>query len=1022
MLNSRRRFDGGQRLANDATAWTVVVPVKGTADAKSRLDASPELATAIALDTVSAALAVTRVIVVTSPQAMPMFSKLGAEVMLDLGGGLNQAIEEGVAAAGDSPVAVLLGDLPSLAGPELAAALNQAGSYPRAMVPDADGVGTVLITAQRGSTHEPAFGGQSRQAHLDAGYVELSIPPSSGLRRDVDTAEQLNQLAASLRLGERTAAASANPRSTSLPPLAHTKVVMNETMNPSRRLISDAVSRAEVTGMTDVSDAEILFSARGDELERLLVLASGLRDEGLAHSGRPGVITYSKKVFVPITKLCRDRCHYCVFVETPSKLAAKGEPMFMSPEEILNVARTGAELGCKEALFTLGDRPEDRWPAAREWLARHGYASTLEYIRAMAIRVLEETGLLPHLNPGVLSWAELQRLRPVAPSMGMMLETTSVRLWAEKGRAHYGSPDKDPALRLRVLDDAGRSRIPFTTGVLLGIGENNADRAESLFAIRAVHERHGHIQETIVQNFRAKQQTAMQNESDLGLLEYVAAVAVTRLVMGPEASVQAPPNLTDKTELALLVRAGIDDWGGVSPLTADHVNPERPWPYIDDLARLTLEAGYELRERLTVHPQYIADEGTWIDERIQPHVKALAHPSSSLAIEQAPALGKPWSKAAQRPSAPPLKGDIASILLRASRNPSGLADSEYIRLLETDQIELDALCVFADEVRHDAVGNDITYVVNRNIDAALFNPHHAGPAGTSGPTLSLPMLRSLVDEARTLGASEVCVQGGMPAEVLATGYFELVGAIRAQQPDLHIHAYRPAEILDGASRLGISVQEFLQALKERGLDSIPGTGARILDDRIRGELSGQTDPPVSDWVEVIKTAHSVGLKSTATMVFGHIESPAEQVAHLRTLISIQDTSGGFTEFIPMPILPADVPASLAGVSRPGPDLREIRAVHAVARLMLNGRLDNVQTAWTKLGLATSQTVLRGGANDFGGLLLDGTVWPEAGPEANRTLSVADVEQIAAEMGRTIRQRTTDYGSVLPLAGAAQARS
>jgi FO synthase len=807
---------------------------------------------------------------------------------------------------------------------------------------------------------------------------------------------------------------------------------MNESMNPSRRSIADAVSRAEVSGATDVPDAEILFSARGNELDRLLAVAGRLRDEGLARSGRPGIITYSKKVFVPITKLCRDRCHYCIFVETPGKLAAMGEPVFMSPEEILTVARNGAELGCKEALFTLGDRPEDRWPAAREWLARHGYASTLEYIRAMAILVLEETGLLPHLNPGVMSWAELQRLRPVAPSMGMMLETTSVRLWAEKGGAHYGSPDKDPALRLRVLEDAGRSRIPFTTGVLLGIGENNAERAESLFAIRAAHERHGHIQETIVQNFRAKKQTAMQNESDLALQEYVAAVAVTRLVMGADARVQTPPNLTDANELALLIRAGIDDWGGVSPLTADHVNPERPWPNMDDLTRLTLDAGYELRERLTAHPQYIADDDIWIDPLVRPHVRALACPSSNLAIEGESVVGRPWAAvAAPSPSATmKVSHEIASILRRARRNPSGLADRDYVRLLTADHADLDALCLVADEVRQNTVGNDVTYVVNRNIDATHYAPQLPGPntvrspteAGPAGKTLSLPMLLGLIDEAHGLGATEVCMQGGIPADLPATAYLELVGSIRAQQPDIHIHAYRPTEILDGASRLRISIREFLEALKHVGLDTVPGSGARILDDRIRATLSERTDPPVSDWVNVVRTAHSLGLKSTATMVFGHIESPIDQMAHLRLLQSIQDTTGGFTEFIPMPFVPVDAPASLAGVARPGPDLREIRAVHAVARLVLNGRIDNVQTAWTKLGLRTSQTILQGGANDLGGLLLDGDLWPEAGAEAHRTLSTPDVERITSEIGRTSRQRTTDYGSlpsVVPPAASLQ---
>ncbi len=406
--------------------------------------------------------------------------------------------------------------------------------------------------------------------------------------------------------------------------------------------VRDALLRLEAGDPVTEADATTLFSARGPELERLLTVASALRDEGLDRSGRAGIITYSRKVFIPVTFLCRDRCHYCTFVETPGGLAMHGKPTYMEPDEILEVARRGAELGCKEALFTLGDRPEDRWPIARAWLDERGYESTIDYIRAMAILVLEETGLLPHLNPGVMSWSELQRLRPTAPSMGMMLETTAGRLWSEKGGVHYGSPDKDPALRLRVLEDAGRSRVPFTTGVLLGIGEDDAERAESLFAIRASHERWGHIQETIVQNFRAKARTAMQNEADLALEEYVAAVAVARVVMGADATIQAPPNLTDANELGLLLRAGIDDWGGVSPLTADHVNPERPWPDLDDLATLTALSGFELRERLTAHPQYVTAGDEWVDERLRPHVDALAAPSG-LADEQAPVVGRPWA-------------------------------------------------------------------------------------------------------------------------------------------------------------------------------------------------------------------------------------------------------------------------------------------------------------------------------------------------------------------------------------------
>lgn len=795
--------------------------------------------------------------------------------------------------------------------------------------------------------------------------------------------------------------------------------MLNNSANPSRRLISDAVSRVETSGATGLDDAAVLLSARDGELERLLDVASSLRDTGLERSGRSGIITYSKKVFIPVTKLCQDRCHYCVFVDTPAGLAAKGIPSFMSPAEILEVARQGAELGCKEALFTLGDRPENRWPSARAWLDDQGYASTLDYIRAMAVLVLEETGLLPHLNPGVMSWSEMQRLRPVAPSMGMMLETTATRLWSEKGGVHYGSPDKDPAIRLRVLEDAGRSRVPFTTGVLLGIGENNAERAEAFFAIRASHERHGHIQETIVQNFRAKPRTAMQNDADLALQEYIAAVAVARIVLGPDATVQAPPNLTDANEHGLLIRAGINDWGGVSPVTADHVNPERPWPNIEDLARLTRNSGYLLRERLTAHPEFVKRSDTWIDERLHQHVVALAEPESGLAVEEAPVTGRRWSRpirTAQRGTM--VNASVANILRKAARHPSGLTDSEYEMLLTVGGQDLEELCRVADEVRKGTVGDRITFVANRNVDSSLYVPQaaiHSGqetPGARSGSQLlTLQVLAELVDEARVLGATEICMQGPLRADLSGESYFDLVSTIRTRQPDIHIHAFRPPEIMDGASRLGISIKEFLQELRRVGVNTVPGTAARILNDHIRAILSERTDPPVADWINVIVTAHRVGLRSTATMIYGHIESPADQVAHLRKLNSIQDLTGGFTEFIAMPFVPYDAPTQLHGVGRPGPDLRETKAVHAVARLMLHGRIDHIQAAWTKLGHQTSLLVLQGGADDFGGLLLDGIQWPEAGAEAYRDLSVTDINRLASEIGRPVRQRMTDYAIV-----------
>ncbi len=530
----------------------------------------------------------------------------------------------------------------------------------------------------------------------------------------------------------------------------------------NEREIGRAVTRAEGAKSIDVAEAAVLLAARGDDLDRLMAVARRVRDAGLAEAGRADVVTYSRKVFIPLTRLCRDRCHYCTFVTVPGKLSADGGAPFLSPDEVLEIARAGASMGCKEALFTLGDRPEHRWPEAKAWLAEAGYESTLEYVRAMAIMVLEETGLLPHLNPGVMSWAEMNRLKAVAPSMGMMLETTSSRLFEEKGQPHHGSPDKDPAVRLRVLEDAGRLNIPFTTGILVGIGETLTERAESIFALRQVSREFGHVQEVIVQNFRAKPETAMRHVDDLGLEEYLAAIATTRIVLGPAARVQAPPNLVDLTECRALLDAGIDDFGGISPVTPDHVNPERPWPALDALGELCRVAGFDLRERLTLHPPYLAEP--WLDPRLRTHVDALAGPDG-LANPVAVPVGLPWQepdgagqewgwetsgradlhtavdtegrlqdrrgdfddvygdwaslrRRAESATAPArMDTEVAAALRAAERDPAVLSSEHALALMcAPEGPELDALCALADGLRRDAVGDEVTYVVNRNIN------------------------------------------------------------------------------------------------------------------------------------------------------------------------------------------------------------------------------------------------------------------------------------------------------------------
>jgi FO synthase len=807
-----------------------------------------------------------------------------------------------------------------------------------------------------------------------------------------------------------------------------------------------ALARARDGKALDVDEAAVLLSARDAALESLLQVAGRVRDAGLADAGRPGVVTYSRKVFIPLTRLCRDRCHYCTFATVPHRLPTP----YLSVEEVLEIARQGAALGCKEALFTLGDRPEDRWEAARAWLDEAGYDSTLAYVRACAVAVLEETGLLPHLNPGVMTWTELQRLKPVAPSMGMMLETTA------HVPAHAGSPDKDPAVRLQVLEDAGRHAVPFTTGLLVGIGESLRDRAETLFAIRAAHRRHGHVQEVIVQNFRAKDDTAMRSAPDAGLEEYLAAIAVARVVLGPRMRVQAPPNLVDLAETTLLLRAGVDDWGGVSPLTPDHINPERPWPQVEALARMTADSGFVLRERLTAHPPYLSEP--WLDPRLARHVEALAG-SDGLALDVRPA-GLPWQEPdggllstgrtdlhasvdttgrsadrrsdfddvygdweAVREAVPRqvarLDGDVAAALRVAADRPASLSADQALALITADGADLDAVCALADDVRRDTVGDDVTYVVNRNINftnvcytGCRFCAFAQRRTDTDAYTLSLEEVGARAREAWDVGATEVCMQGGIDPQLPGSAYLDLARAVKTAAPGLHLHAYSPMEVVNGAARMSVPIADFLQAAKDAGVDSLPGTAAEILDDEVRWVLT-KGKLPTAQWVEVVTTAHRLGIPTTSTMMYGHVDSPHHWVAHLQLLGRLQDETGGFTEFVPLPFVHTSAPLYLAGVARPGPTVRDNRAVHAVARLLLHGRIDHIQCSWVKLGPEQCAQVLAGGVDDLGGTLMEETISRMAGSTYGSRKSVQDLEAMVLAAGRTPRQRTTTYGHVPP---------
>ncbi|WP_174188151.1 bifunctional FO biosynthesis protein CofGH [Nocardia barduliensis] len=845
---------------------------------------------------------------------------------------------------------------------------------------------------------------------------------------------------------------------------------------PSPSAMRRALRRARDGVTLNVDEAAVLLHATGDDLADLCRSAARVRDAGLASAGRPETISYSRNVFIPLTRLCRDKCHYCTFVTVPGKLRAEGKGMFLEPDEVLDIARRGAALGCKEALFTLGDRPEDRWPEAAQWLDERGYDSTLDYLRAVSIMVLEETGLLPHLNPGVLSWAEIARLKPVAQSMGMMLETTSTRLFTEKGNCHYGSPDKDPAVRLRAITDAGRLSVPYTTGILVGIGETMAERAESIMAIRKQHKAFGHIQEVIIQNFRAKDDTAMRDVPDAGLAEFRATIAVTRLLLGPDVPVQAPPNLVSHEECRALIEAGIDDWGGVSPVTPDHVNPERPWPNLDTLREITEAAGYQLVERTSAHPKYVRAGNPWVDPRIGAHVAALTDPVTGLAIPDALPVGLPWQEpdaswesagrvdlntaidtegrntetrsdaalgqdvvgafgdwdtireqARDLAVAPQrLDADVLAALRAAERDPAGLSDGEYLALATADGAELEAVAALADQLRRDTVGDDVTYVVNRNINftnicytGCRFCAFAQRKGDADAFTLSTDEVADRAWEAHVDGATEVCMQGGIDPDLPVTGYADLVRAVKQRVPSMHVHAFSPMEIVNGASRGGQSIRDWLVALKEAGLDTIPGTAAEILDDEVRWVLT-KGKLPTSAWIEVITTAHQVGIRSSSTMMYGHVDNPKHWVGHLRVLRGIQDETGGFTEFVLLPFVHQSAPLYLAGAARPGPTNRDNRAAHALARIMLHGRIQNIQTSWVKLGTTGTRVMLNSGANDLGGTLMEETISRMAGSQHGSAKTVAELVEIAAGIDRPARERTTTYGvpehklSALPL--------
>ena len=753
--------------------------------------------------------------------------------------------------------------------------------------------------------------------------------------------------------------------------------------------------------------------------ETLCVEAAQIRD-----AGHGDVITWSRKVFIPLTRLCRDVCHYCTFAAPPKKDVGA----YLSPEEVVAIARTGAAAGCKEALFTLGDKPELRYRAARQALTELGFASTIDYLVHASRLVFEETGLLPHVNPGVLDAGNIADLRSVSVSQGLMLESLSPRL-AAPGMAHHGSPDKRPAARLATLRGAGARSVPFTTGILIGIGETRGERLDDLFAIADLHARHGHIQEVIVQNFRAKPGTRMEAASEPDVEDLAWTVAAARIVLGAAMNIQAPPNLSAEG-WPDLIDAGLNDWGGISPVTPDHVNPEAPWPDIPALAAGTAAKGKVLAERLAIYPEYAREPERWLDPALAPAVLRMSD-AEGRAREDGWAPGAPDTPPALPAPALAASPGIARILDRAG-DGAKLDIGEIAALFGARGGGFAAIREAADTLRRSAVGDRVTYVVNRNINytnicsyACRFCAFSKGraSAGLRGAPydLSLEEIGRRTAEAWERGATEVCLQGGIHPDYTGETYLAVTRAVKEAAPDIHVHAFSPLEISQGAASLGLGVASFLERLIEAGLGSLPGTAAEILDPPVRKILCPDK-VTTAQWLSVIGTAHRLGLRTTATIMFGSVEGPESWARHLNHVRDLQAETGGFTEFVPLPFVHMEAPIYLRGQARKGPTWREAVLMHAVARLALNPLIDNIQTSWVKMGRGGAAACLGAGVNDLGGTLMNESISRAAGTTHGQELPPAEIETIARAAGRPASQRSTLYGPVHAERAAASHRA
>ena len=794
----------------------------------------------------------------------------------------------------------------------------------------------------------------------------------------------------------------------------------------------------------------LLAEFESTPLPRLLAAARALGREGHGN-----VIGYSRKVFIPLTRLCRDVCGYCTFAVGPRQAGAA----YLSPEEVLAIARAGREAGCREALFTLGDKPELRYEAARSALRRLGHASTVEYLIAMCALVVRETGLLPHVNAGIATEAEIAALRPVSVSQGIMLENVSPRL-AEPGGPHFGSPDKDPAVRLAMIEAAGRQHVPFTSGILIGIGETRRERILSLLVLRDLHARYGHLQEIIIQNFRAKSGTRMAGAAEPSLEDVLWTAATARLVLGPAMNIQVPPNLSFAA-FPRLASAGINDWGGISPVTADHVNPEAPWPKLAALERATAAAGYTLVQRLAIYPNYACAPERWLDRSLVSPVldeidaEGFAREDTwvpGAVIPPPPFTSPRWGKVGGRrppgeggttdsipikvvsPSPHPspqgegadcgslsAKGNTLANLLERAAAGQRLEPNDIARLFAARGPELDEICAAADALRAKTNGDMVHYVVNRNINYTNVCSYSCSFCAFSKGKLSedlrgrpydlaLEEIARRTVEAWNRGATEVCLQGGIHPAYTGDTYLTLLRTVKHAVPAMHVHAFSPLEVSHGAQTLGLTLRAFLERLRAEGLGSLPGTAAEILDDEVRARICPDK-LETRQWLEVVETAHRAGLRTTATIMFGHVEGPQSWAAHLLHVRDLQERTGGLTEFVPLPFVHMEAPMYLRGGSRRGPTWRETLLMHAVARLVLHPLVTNIQASWVKLGPAGVAQVLDAGVNDCGGTLMNESISRAAGTQHGQELPPERMEELIRDAGRVPRQRTTLYGDV-----------